>query len=188
MGEAEKEGPGGTPASPRPKPARRVVVSAPAEDVRRPELGPRPIGSLVPRLTRPAFKRRSPAGALLLSDWAELVGPAIAAVTMPKRLSAGTLTIACAGPVAMELQHLAPQLIHRINAALGSVTVASLRFVQAPAAAPAPRRPVRQPSSPNPSGNGSRRSVTQACGMPWQDWPAASIARADRPQADRSFA
>lgn len=106
--------------------------------------GPRALGALLPRLTRPAFKRRSPAGAALMADWPEVVGPALAAVTSPKRLGNGTLVIACAGPVAMELTHLAPQLIGRINAHLGQAAVARLRFVQqAPGAAPppAPRRP-----------------------------------------------
>lgn len=98
--------------------------------------GPRPLGALVPALTRPAFKRKSPAGAQIMADWPELVGPALAAVSQPLRLSAGTLTLACSGPVAMELQHLAPQLAGRINAALGRVAVERFRFVQrAPASA-----------------------------------------------------
>lgn len=92
--------------------------------------GPRPVGALVPRLVRPAFRKRSPAGALLMADWAAVVGPALAAVTLPRRLSGGTLTVACAGPVAMELSHLAPQLMARINAHLGRVAVERLRFVQ----------------------------------------------------------
>ncbi|WP_275668646.1 DUF721 domain-containing protein [Crenalkalicoccus roseus] len=100
--------------------------------------GPRPLGALVPRLTRPAFRKRSPAGAQLMADWAEVVGPALAAVTAPRRLSGGTLTIACAGPVALELSHLAPQLAARINAHLGRLAVERLRFVQQ-AAPPAPR-------------------------------------------------
>lgn len=112
--------------------------------------GPRPLGALVPALTRPAFKRKSPAATQIMADWPELVGPALAAVTQPLRLASGTLTLACAGPVAMELQHLAPQLAGRINAALGRVAVERFRFVQqAPvAAAPrrkAPARPVRLP-------------------------------------------
>jgi hypothetical protein len=104
--------------------------------------GPRPLGALVPALTRPAFKRKSPAGAQIMADWPALVGPALAAVSQPLRLSAGTLTLACSGPVAMELQHLGPQLAQRINAALGRVAVERFRFVQrAPAsAAPPPRR------------------------------------------------
>ena len=105
--------------------------------------GPRALGALLPRLTKPAFKRRSPAGAALMADWPVVVGPALAAVTSPKRLASGTLVIGCAGPVAMELTHLAPQLIGRINAHLGQVVVERLRFVQqagSPAAPAATRR------------------------------------------------
>ena len=92
--------------------------------------GPRPVGALLPRVTRPAFRRRAPATAQVLADWTAIVGPAIAAVTTPRRLSAGTLTIACAGPIAMELQHLANEVMARINAHLGSQVVSALRFVQ----------------------------------------------------------
>ena len=111
--------------------------------------GPRPVGALMPRLTRPAFRRRAPATAQVLADWSAIVGPAIAAVTTPRRLAAGTLTIACAGPIAMELQHLATEVIARINAHLGSQTVAALRFVQTPellampAALPPPPDPAK---------------------------------------------
>jgi len=112
---------------------------------------PRPLGALLPRLTRPAFKRRSPASALLMADWAEVVGPQLAAATKPLRLGNGTLTIACAGPVAMELTHLAPQLIARINGHLGRVAVERLRFVQRAAApAPGPRRPAAPAPLPAP--------------------------------------
>ena len=90
--------------------------------------GPLALGSLIPRLTRPVFRKRSPAGAQLMADWPDVVGPALAAVTQPLRLSAGTLTLGCAGPVAMELQHLAPELIGRINAHLGRVVVERLRL------------------------------------------------------------
>jgi hypothetical protein len=111
--------------------------------------GPRALGALIPRLTRPAFRRRSPAGATLMTEWPGIVGPALAAVTEPLRFSAGTLTIACAGPVAMELTHLGPQLLDRINGQLGQVLVQRLRFVQrSPAARPAPRRP--RPAEPTP--------------------------------------
>ncbi|HEY2616640.1 MAG TPA: DUF721 domain-containing protein [Acetobacteraceae bacterium] len=111
--------------------------------------GPRPVGALMPRLTRAAFRRRSPATAQVMADWSAIVGPAIAAVTTPRRLSAGTLTIACAGPIAMELQHLAGEVIARINAHLGSRTVTGLRFVQTPellaplAALPLPPDPAK---------------------------------------------
>jgi hypothetical protein len=110
---------------------------------RRHVYGSRPVGALVPTLTRAAFRRRAPGTAQVLADWESIVGPALAAVTLPRRLTAGTLTIACSGPIAMELQHLSGELIARINTALGAGVVSTLRFVQtvhaAPPAAAAPR-------------------------------------------------
>src|SRR5215475_437446 len=105
--------------------------------------GPRPLAALVPRLTRPAFRRRAPATAQVLADWGAIVGPAIGAVTTPRRLAAGTLTVACSGPIAMELQHLSGEVIERINTHLGGRTVAALRFVQTPEASPTPVLPAR---------------------------------------------
>ena len=116
--------------------------------------GARPLGALVPRLTRPAFRRRAPATAQVLADWPSIVGPAIAAVTTPRRLVSGTLTIACAGPIAMELQYLGGELIGRINAHLGSrgrqrpALRADDRHGGSGAAADAP--PDRRRSAPRP--------------------------------------
>ncbi len=73
------------------------------------------LADLVPGLTRPAYRRRSPAGALLMSEWGAIVGPRLAVETAPKRFAGGTLTIACSGAMAMELQHLSAALIERIN-------------------------------------------------------------------------
>jgi hypothetical protein len=81
-----------------------------------------------------AYRKRSPAGALLMSDWASIVGPRLAEETQPKRLSGTQLTIACSGPMAMELQHLSGTLIERINVHAGRKLVERLRFVQEPVA------------------------------------------------------
>ena len=107
--------------------------------------GPRPVSALVPALVRPAFRKRSPATAQVMADWDSIVGPAIGAVTQPRRLFTGTLSIACTGPIALELQHLATELIGRINAFLGQVVVTRLRFVQdlPPVPLPAAPRPAR---------------------------------------------
>jgi len=102
-----------------------------------------PLAQLLPDLTRPAFRKRSPAGATLMAEWVAIVGPQLGAITAPLRLTRGQLTIACAGPVAMELQHLQSALIDRINLHAGQRLVERLRFVQnhlAPAAAPSPPR------------------------------------------------
>jgi hypothetical protein len=77
-----------------------------------------------------------------MEAWAGIVGPALADVTTPRRLSQGTMTIGCSGPVAMELQHLSTELVARINQYLGSQAVRRLRFVQtAVARTPARLRP-----------------------------------------------
>jgi hypothetical protein len=112
--------------------------------------GPRPLAALVPSLLRPAFRRRAPATAQVLADWPAIVGPALAAVTTPLRLSAGTLAIGCSGTVAMELQHVSDELRGRINAYLGQVAVSRLRFVQA-APRPAPPAPaIGRPAAASP--------------------------------------
>ena len=110
--------------------------------------GPRPVGALMPRLTRAAFRRRAPATAQVIADWTTIMGPAIAAVATPRRLSAGTLTIACTGPIAMELQHLGGEVMARINTHLGSNTVRALRFVQTHEAM---KSPVALPRQPDPA-------------------------------------
>lgn len=99
--------------------------------------GPRPLGALVPRISRAAFRRHSAASARVMADWAEIIGPALGAVTTPRRLAAGVLTIACSGPLALELQHLSNELIARFNTHLGGTPVQQLRFVRAAAASPA---------------------------------------------------
>jgi hypothetical protein len=109
--------------------------------------GPRHIGALVPVVARPVFRKRAPAAAQLIADWAVIVGPALAAVTVPRRFNSGTLAIACAGPIALELQHLTGELMARINAHLGSQAVTRLRFVQEPASA-LPALPVPPPPAP----------------------------------------
>jgi hypothetical protein len=98
---------------------------------------------LLSGVLRPTFRRRSPATAQVFADWELIVGPQLAAQTLPQKLFAGTLTIICNGPVAMELQHLAEPLMARINAHLGHIAVTRLRFHQGvlPESPPLPAPP-----------------------------------------------
>lgn len=151
-GSPRGDAPGEAAARPRARFGRAPASSPPAssppaappaaEAPWRADLGLRPVAVLLPRVTRPAFRRRSPAAAHLMSDWPQIVGPVLAAQTMPQRLVGGTLTLGCSGPVAMELQHLGPQLIAKVNGALGQRVVERLRFVQSAMPA-APRRAPR---------------------------------------------
>ena len=123
--------------------------------------GSRPLGTLLPRVVRPAFRGGSPAAARIMADWEAIIGPMLATVSTPRRLAAGTLTIACAGPVAMELQHYATELISRINTHLGGTTVQALRFVQTTTAAP----PAAAPPRPIPAGVAAA-AETAVAGLP----------------------
>lgn len=100
------------------------------DEPQRRNYGSKPIGTLLPAVTRPAFRKHSPAAAQLMADWPAIVGPALATTTSPRRFAAGTLTLGCAGPIALELQHLAGPLMERINGHLGRPMVQRLKFVQ----------------------------------------------------------
>ncbi|MCQ8278333.1 DUF721 domain-containing protein [Acetobacteraceae bacterium KSS8] len=138
-GSMGKDGSGGK------RTARPDAQPAPA----RSPYGPRMLGALLPAITRPAFKTRSPAATQLMTDWPSLVGPSLAARIHPKRLSGGTLFLSASGPTALELQHQAAQLIARINIGLGRQVVERLRFTQdglpAPGAPDAPPAPIPAP-------------------------------------------
>ena len=116
------------------------MASKEASDKARFVGGPRAIGALLPAVTRPAFRARSPPRR---SSWrtGPSIGPALRR-THPRRFSGGTLTLACSGPIALELQHLTGELAERINAHFGRTLVERFRFVQsapeASQAAPAP--------------------------------------------------
>ena len=103
-----------------------------------------PLAQLVPDITRPAFRKKSPAGAAVMADWASIVGPRLAAESEPRKLVRGQLTVACSGPMAMELQHVADMLIQRINTHAGAAVVERLRFVQEPVGRAGPSLPKRR--------------------------------------------
>lgn len=133
-------------------PGKPPAAGAPPGAEAAPRHGPRWLGAIVPRVARPAFRRGNPAAAGLMADWPAVIGPALAAVTRPVRLARAaknadgtpapaTLTIRCAGPVALELQHMAPQVMARINQSVGFPLVGALRFERGSIAPPRP--PVR---------------------------------------------
>jgi hypothetical protein len=136
------------PRKPEPAPARRAELPEPVRNY-----APRGIAALLAPVLRPAFRKRAPAAAHLLADWDALAGPQLAARAVPVKFAGGTLTLACNGPAAMELQHLAPQIIARLNQAVGQKMVERLRFIQHP---PGPdskttARPVPNPTAPPPN-------------------------------------
>ncbi|POF61224.1 hypothetical protein CFR73_08380 [Novacetimonas maltaceti] len=134
-------------AAPTAQPAPAASSPAAARGAEPPHRARRlcSLGALMPAVTRPAFRRQSPAAVQVMLDWADIVGPELARVTVPRRLSAGTLTVACAGPVATELQYLAPGLIARINGVCGAGVVSRIRPQQDLTLRPAPPPPRPRP-------------------------------------------
>jgi hypothetical protein len=109
-------------AKPEPKPRRNYMVALSAE---------------VPAIAKAALGSRGYAEAGLFTHWAEIAGAQLAASSLPIKLSFprgrrddGTLTVRCGGSAALELQHLAPSVLERINGHFGYRAVARLRIEQ----------------------------------------------------------
>lgn len=132
------------------------------------------VGSFVPRLTRKAFEKYGFSAATLLTDWATIAGPQLAAYTAPERLKwpravdshgevgddaegrpGATLILRVDGGRALDIEYRKRELVERINAYFGYRAVADLRILQAPVLAPKPRDavslPRRAPACPLPA-------------------------------------
>ena len=109
-------------AKPEPKPRRNYMVALSVE---------------VPAIAKQALGSRGYAEAGLFTHWAEIAGASLAASSLPIKLSFprgkrddGTLTVRCGGSAALELQHLAPSILERINGHFGYRAVTRLKIEQ----------------------------------------------------------
>jgi hypothetical protein len=127
--------------------------------------GPMAVGAYVPAIARKAFEAHGFPSASILSDWPEIIGADFAAITAPERLvwprggnqqhideenrqkmpshrrSGATLILRVEGPRSLEIQHIAPQLLERINTYFGYRAVAELRIIQGPVIRETPQEP-----------------------------------------------
>jgi len=114
------------------------------------------LGEAVAALTRPIVGKRGFVRGGLVAEWETIVGERLAASSFPERVSYppkqsrdGTLHLRVAsGSLAMELQHLEPQLIEKINGYLGYDAIAHVRLIQGPI--PQAQRPAARPLPPRP--------------------------------------
>lgn len=117
----------------------------------------RPLADLVGGALQSAFARQGFAAVDIVSHWEDIVGPELACRTEPLRLvwprrddpfSTGTLTVRVEGPYAIELQHLAPVVIERVNRYFGWACVGRIAIRQGPVARKkrAPDLPVEPPA------------------------------------------
>ncbi len=105
------------------------------------------LNALVSKMVRQALWRRGFSEPALVTQWASIAGAALAARTAPLRIvfprrerTGGTLHVKVDGPFAVELQHVAPLVVERVNAYYGFAALDRLALHQAPVQARAERR------------------------------------------------
>lgn len=102
----------------------------------------RPIGGAVTALLDPLLAKRSHVDAALALAWPELAGEKLAGRTQPLNVvwpmrkalddpfQPGTLSVACEGAVALDLQYRTTELIQRINRFFGYAAISKIRIEQ----------------------------------------------------------
>jgi hypothetical protein len=118
---------------------------------------PRPLADLLNRCLGAAFARQGFASTDIVTHWPDIVGPEIAAHAEPVKLKwprggedapePATLVLRVEGPVAIEIQHLSPVVVERVNRFFGWRAVDRIAIRQAPLAGRARRPPPPAPSA-----------------------------------------
>ena len=117
----------------------------------------RPLADLANPLLASSFARQGFASAELVTRWPDSVGPEIALHAEPLKMQwprtpdgetpePGTLVLRVEGPASIEIQHLAPQILERVNRFFGFQAVGRLALRQAPIV----RRQRRKAATPDP--------------------------------------
>lgn len=153
--------------SKRPSP---VSGTKPAAKPDRPRGGPaRSVADLLPQVGGPAFKRYGFVQSGIVTRWAEIVGPKYAGVSSPESIrfprgqkSDGVLTVTVGSGHAPMMQHIAPEIVERVNRFFGYGAVARLVLKQGRVTPRAPRvapPSLRQPTPLAELGPGLRAIV-----------------------------
>lgn len=101
-----------------------------------------PLSALAGACLSDAFKRQGFASAEIVTRWAEIAGPEIAAHSEPLKIQwprtdhdegqSATLILRVEGPAAIEIQHLSGVILERVNRFFGWPAVGRLALRQAP--------------------------------------------------------
>ncbi|MGE0651557.1 MAG: DUF721 domain-containing protein [Alphaproteobacteria bacterium] len=93
------------------------------------------LGQSIGRVASPALRKRGFAEAAIITGWATIVGRPLCEHTQPSRIvfprgqrHGGTLHLLVSGAFAPDVQHLAPQIIERINGHFGYGAIARLEL------------------------------------------------------------
>lgn len=112
----------------------------------------RAVAELLPDAGRAAFRRFGFVQSAVVSRWAEIVGERYAGVSSPESIkfptgangrserTDGTLNLVVRGAHATMMQHIAPEIVERVNRFFGYAAVAKVQIRQGDVPGPAPRR------------------------------------------------
>lgn len=107
-----------------------------------------PAAARLAALLRGVTGKRGFAAAEIVTHWPTIVGERLAECTLPERLKAergglgvggGVLEVRVDGPLALELQHVEPQIIEKVNAFCGFRAVARLKLLRGHVPPPKPK-------------------------------------------------
>lgn len=123
---------------PVPKRTPKKTQARKYQKYQRPRGGPaKSISDLMPEIGRAAFRRYGFIQSSVVSRWAEIVGERYAAVSLPESIrfprgekEGGTLHLLVSGAYATLMQHIAPDIIERVNRFFGYGAVSQIRFRQ----------------------------------------------------------
>ncbi len=97
----------------------------------------RPVGQLVPQLTKKIFSKRGLNNAAIITDWQKIIGTDLARHSQPDRLifpkgerNGAILHIKVEGALATQMQHMEVMVIDRVNSYFGYKAVAEIRLSQ----------------------------------------------------------
>ncbi len=124
--------------APRRAPRPRTTRPAFSDD-----RDPQPLGAAVEHLVRDQGWQQRTAVALVMAEWADIVGPELADHVRPESFDAGELTLRAESTTwATQVRLLLPQLRQALEGRVGSGTVSNIRIVgpQAPSWSAGPRR------------------------------------------------
>ena len=116
----------------------------------------RAIGDMTTRLAKRGLGSRGFTEAALVTEWPNIVGALLGGGSLPLKIAfppgdrvGGTLSLRVAsGGLAMEFQHLEPQILQKVNAFFGYGAVARLAITQGPVPRRTPPRAATPPPPP----------------------------------------
>src|SRR5258708_38234159 len=122
----------------------------------------KPLSVLLGDVFSDAYAKQGFASRELVTRWAEIAGPEVAAHSEPLKIQwprpvagqpqeAATLVLRVEGPMALEIQHASDVVLQRVNRFFGWSAVRRLALRQAP---PPRRNPAAAPPAPDPQAVG----------------------------------